>query len=166
MQAYGSDGEFETWMTAMGFSLPQGATAAGARVLGSSLLDGAYGNRFSGQVADPLQDLEWPRLGAYRGLSRLPSDAIPQPVIFASYFLGQYALNNPGAFFTGGASSELVKRETIGPMTTEYAVSTSWTPEQLARALSPVFPFVDGLVSSYLKDPDAKAIWVLSLGGC
>jgi hypothetical protein len=163
--AYGSDNDFNTWLATMGLSLPVGAPApAVLRAVGSAYLDAMYGARYSGQVATIDQVDEWPRVGAYRGFAPMPSDLIPLGIIQASYFAAYYAANNPGAFFTGGTGSSLVKRETIGPLTFEYAVPSN--PTDVAALLTPVLPFTDGLVMPYLLDPNAKGVTLMTLGGC
>lgn len=165
--AYGSDNDFTAWLATMGLSLPGDApTPAVLRTVGSAYLDATYGARYSGQVATIDQADEWPRVGAYRGFAPMPTDLIPLGIIHASYFAAHYAAVNPGAFFTGGTGASLVKRETVGPLTFEYAVPTNWTQEQLSLLLAPILPMTDGLVMPYLLNPDAKGVMLMTLGGC
>lgn len=164
MAAYGSNDDLTAWLAAMGLTLPEGATAEGVRTLGTILLDGTYGDRYSGSVVNAEQELEWPRVGAYRGNRILPDDVTPQAIVSAAYFMGHYAFLNPGAFFVGGSASELIKRETIGPITTEYAVASNMSADQIAAAMRVALPFVEALVSAYLEDPDAREVWIMSIG--
>lgn len=163
--AYGSDAEFTAWLVSMGLSLPGGAPApAVLRAVGSAYVDAFYGSRYSGQVVAVDQVEEWPRVGAYRGFAPLPSDLTPLGIIHASYFAGYYAANNPGAFFEGGTGASLVKRETVGPLTFEYAIPSN--PDSLAAVMTPILPMTDGLVMPYLLDPNAKGVTLMTLGGC
>jgi hypothetical protein len=150
----------------MGLSLPEGAPApAVLRAVGSAYLDAMYAARYTGRVASADQELEWPRVGAYRGFAPLPSDMTPQAVVNASYQAAYYAAVNPGSFFVGGTGSSLVKRETVGPLTFEYAVPNNWTQEQLGLLLAPVIPMIEGFLSPYLLDPNAKSVMLMTLGG-
>lgn len=161
--AYGSDADFNAWLVSMGLSLPVDApTPAVLRAVGSAYLDAMYGARYSGHVATIDQVDEWPRSGAYRGFAPMPEDLIPLGIVHASYFAAYYAANNPGAFFVGGTASSLVKRETVGPLTFEYAVPTN--SADVAALLTPILPFTDGLVMPYLLDPNAKGVMVMTLG--
>ncbi|QWY83348.1 hypothetical protein [Rhizobium phage RHph_X3_2] len=164
---YGSDAEFTAWLASMGLSLPEGSpTPLVLRTVGSAYVDAMYGARYTGRVASVDQELEWPRVGAYRGFAPMPTDLVPLGVIHASYHAGYYAAVNPGSFFTGGTGSSLVKRETVGPLTFEYAVPSNWTQEQLAILLAPVIPMLEGLLTPYLLDPNAKGITLMTIGGC
>lgn len=165
MAAYGSDESMESWLEEMGLTLPSDAAPlAVLRSIGSMFVDGAYGSRFCGTVAEPDQDLEWPRVGAYRGSRPLPSDLTPKQIEQAAYFAGYYGANNPEAFFGGGVGAELVKRETVGPLTTEYAVSANMTPDQLAAFMQVQLPYVEGLLSPFLCDKNGSATFILSIG--
>lgn len=164
MEAYGTDAEFTAWLQAMGLSVPEGTSPAALRALGSTILDATYASRYSGRPVSATQALEWPRVGAYRGRTPLPSEMTPQNIVAASYFVAQYAANNPGTFFVGSSGSELVKRETIGPITTEYAVSASASPSQLAASLAPILPFVEGLIRPFLLDENEKSVFIMSVG--
>lgn len=162
--AYGSDAAFEAFIMELGLSLPASPpTSAMMRQLGSLYVDGTYGKDFTGTVVSPTQENEWPRIGAFRGSTPLSSSDIPTPVEQAAYFAGWYAGTNPDAFFTAGTMTEVVKRETVGPLTTEYAVS-NLSAEELASALVVKIPFVDGLLSAFLIDRSVSAIGIYSVG--
>lgn len=165
--AYGSDNEFSDWLAAMGLSLPTDPappSLAILRQIGTSYLDGVYGTRYSGNVSLADQPDEWPRDGAFRGNTPLPPASLPQAIIHASYFAAYYAANNPEAFFGGGAGSELISQETIGPLTTKYAVPTNPTPEQLVLLQQVTLPFVDGLVAPFLLEKGVNTPFLLSVG--
>lgn len=164
--AYGSDASFTAFLTGMGLSLPVGALPVAAlRQIGTMVIDGAYGDRYTGQVVSADQSEEWPRIGATRGSTPLSSETVPLAIEQAAYFTGWYSATNPDAFFGGGNMTQLVKRETVGPLTFEYAIS-NLSPDQMAAALTTQLPFVDGLLSPYLQDKTSPKISILSIGPC
>ena len=66
MAGYGDDDGFQAFLTANGYTLPDGAPAAAVlRQRGSVYVDGTYSLRFSGSpTGGAAQEREWPRTGA------------------------------------------------------------------------------------------------------
>lgn len=103
MAGYGTDAEFQTWLTAKGRVLPGDAPAVAAlRERGSTYLDGLYYHRFPGfPTGGAVQERQWPRKNAYdRWGNDLQSDVVPTRVIEASYEAAWIEAISPGALAT------------------------------------------------------------------
>lgn len=148
---YGSVADADAYHEARGNAAWAAATEQArlsALVRGSQSLDGIYGARYPGQVADPEQDLLWPRTGVvYRG-QQWPDDQAPLPIVRASYELALRELSSPGStspdFIPAGSIKRLKKG--VGPLQkeTEYAVPLT------ADAARPVFALIEGILAELL----------------
>jgi hypothetical protein len=152
MAGYGDDAGFDAWLAANGYDLPVDAPdRAVLRERGSVYIDGLYGARFPGSpTAGYAQERAWPRTGATTfGGDDIPGNQIPVAVINASYAAAYYEALNPGGLSIATTGASQVKREKIGPIETEYAVSDG---DALAGA-TPKLLQVEGLLKSFLYCP-------------
>lgn len=108
----------------------------------TTYLDGIYGSRFKGQRSDPTQTLAWPRskVFLFDSETSLDDETIPKLIKDATAFL---ALQGKTAALSATVGA-IVRRERIGPMETEYAVSVG-SSSGLVK-----FPFVDALLRPLL----------------
>jgi hypothetical protein len=151
MAGYGDDTGFTDWLTANGYSLPDGApSAAVLRQRGSTYVDGTYGSRFAGQPAGGvIQEREWPRTGAAdRYGMDIPDSTVPQRVIEASYHAAYAEAVTPGSLsttYTPGTAKVLtevkgIKWEVVGDATK-------------AGSMIPVISAVEGKLAPLLVQP-------------
>lgn len=92
------------------------------------------------------QSLAWPRYEVYDSEGwDVPSDEVPQEVIDATCELALRELVSPGSLLPDVTPSELVKSEKVGPIATEYLVSSLD-----ATASRPVIMLVSGLLGGLL----------------
>lgn len=145
---YGSVADADAYHAARGndgwTGSPEGKQAALLRA--SVYIDGRYRKEFPGsKVGGRAQAREWPRKGAvdYEG-HPISSDSVPIEVEQATYEAAARELAEPGSLSPDYVPAGLVKRETIGPLTTEYAIpadgSAAVRPEStlVAEILEPV----------------------------
>jgi hypothetical protein len=129
-----------------------------ALVRGSQYIDGLNGMPipgragcrmlFPGKKAIPSQPRSWPRVGAFyrdEGGSIDP-ETVPAEVVMSAYEASIRELASPGSLTPDFVASSLVKREKVGPLETEYAVST----ESGNSAISPVVSAINSLLYSLL----------------
>lgn len=161
MAAYGTEAGFETYAEANGWTLPAGDVAA-AMLRGSLFVD-RYEPRFNGRrTAGYTQDRAWPRTGAstYYGES-IPDDAIPQPIIDASYQAAFLELTTPGSLSPVVIGSQSVKREKVGQIEVEYQQSSSASVEDLVALSTPVVTVIEGLLWPFLMPSHLPGILVV-----
>ncbi len=115
----------------------------------SSYLDATYGNRFVGTRVSYDQDLAWPRVGVVTidGFN-IPTDAIPKGIRNAAYELAGIELSTPGRLTPVVVGSEIIKREKIDVIETEYAVPAN--AADLIAASNPSIAVVDGMLKPFL----------------
>lgn len=134
MAGYGDDTAFAAYLTANGYTLPDGAASAAIlRQRGSAYIDALYGWRFPGVPVDgSSQDRAWPRTGAHDIYgTAIASDAVPTRIIDASYEAAWIEANSAGALsktFTPGEQKVLtevkgIKWTLTGDATREKAMS-------------------------------------------
>jgi hypothetical protein len=164
MAGYGTDPQFEQWLSENGYSLPEGAPApAVLRQRGSQYIDSLYGARFVGEPVDPFtQERAWPRRGAIVGGVAIPETAIPNAVIYASFYAAYQEATNPGSLSAVGSSTTTVKREKVGELEVEYQSSSS--SGSLVDGLTPIMTVVDGMLAPYLRIVPAQSIGIWSIG--
>ena len=150
MAGYGTKADFTTYATAAGYVFPDGTTDAqkdAAMQRGSLVID-RYEPRFSGRrTVGFAQERAWPRTGAitYYG-EAIPSDDVPDAIVNASYEAAFLELTNPGSLSPVVNGSEIVKREEIGKIKTEYAVSSSTSAADLVAMSTPVVTAIEGML--------------------
>lgn len=150
MAGYGDDAGFSDWLTANGYTLPDGAPApAVLRERGSAYLDGTYGPRFSGTPTGGFaQERAWPRTGAYAYGTAIGDDVIPDAVVKASYAAAWQEASSPGSLSVSGSAATQIKRERVeGAVEIEYQASSG---EWSASSLTPVLTAVEGLLAPFL----------------
>jgi len=146
---YGDEAGFAAYAEQRGWTLPSGDVPS-ALLRGSMVVD-RYEPRFSGQRVDWQQDRAWPRTGAstYYGNS-IPSDAVPQTIINASYEAAFLELTNPGSLSPVVTGTSTVKREKIGQLEVEYASSTATDVADMLAMATPVVTAIEGLLWPFL----------------
>ncbi len=162
MAGYGTDDQFQQWLTDNGYTLPDDAPSlAVLRQRGSLYIDAVYGDRFIGRIATFDQERAWPRIGASLRGTAIPSDVIPQAVIYASFYAAYEEAVNPGSLNNSGSSSSAIVREKVGDLEVQYANAQS---DGTAAFLTPLISTVDGMLAPYLRDLDATCLWLKSVG--
>jgi len=155
MAAYGTKEAFVQYATDHGYELPQGATDAqiAAAMLRGSLVVDRYEPKFSGMRTGGFdQARAWPRTGAVTCYGQaIPSDAIPQPIIDASYEASFLELITPGSLSPIVTSISVTKREKVGELEVEYAVSSSSSSADVVAAATPVVTIIEGLLWQFLR---------------
>ena len=155
MAAYGTKEAFEQYATDHGYVIPEGTTdtqIAAAMLRGSLVID-RYEAKFSGnRTGGYNQERAWPRTGAvnYYGQA-IPSDAVPQPIINASYEASFLELINPGSLSPVVTGNSVTKREKVGELEVEYAVSSNSSSADVVAAATPVVTIIDGLLWQFLR---------------
>lgn len=154
MAAYGTIEGFEQYATDHGYELPQGSTDAqiAAAMLRGSLVIDRYEPKFSGiRTGEYDQERAWPRTGAvtYYG-QPIPADAIPQPIINASYEASFLELTTPGSLSPVVTGNAVTKREKVGELEVEYAVPSNSSSADVVSAATPVVTIIEGLLRQFL----------------
>lgn len=100
------------------------------------------------------QALAWPRAGVvdFEGYG-IPSDEIPVEIVHACAEAALRELVEPGALTPDVVLSDLVKREKVGPLETEYANSAV-----SVEAHRPVMTIVRDLISPFLAKTGGSGI--------
>jgi hypothetical protein len=106
-----------------------------ALVKATQYLDGHYGRRWRGSPMTSTQALEWPRFGATDRYGRL-RDGVPREITQAVAEAALRALS--GDLAPDRERGGQVVRETVGPISTEYA---------LGAPAGTTYPVIDGLLS-------------------
>ncbi|MGN7770162.1 DnaT-like ssDNA-binding protein [Phyllobacterium sp. 22552] len=123
-----------------------------AAMLRGSLFIDRYEPKFSGtRTGGYNQERAWPRTGAvtYYG-QEIPSDVVPQPIINASYEAAFLELINPGSLSVVTGNS-IVKKEKVGEVEVEYAVSSGTLSADVVAAATPVVTIFDGLLWQFFR---------------
>lgn len=121
-------------------------------MLRGSLFIDRYEPKFSGtRTGGYNQERAWPRTGAvtYYG-QEIPSDVVPQPIINASYEAAFLELINPGSLSVVTGNS-IVKKEKVGEVEVEYAVSSGTLSADVVAAATPVVTIIDGLLWQFFR---------------
>lgn len=164
MAGYGTNEAFTAYATAAGYVIPEGATDAqksAARQRGALVID-RYEQKFPGRRTDGFsQERAWPRTGAstYYG-EAIPASDIPVAIVNASYEAAFLELTNPGILSPVVNGVEAIKREKIGLIETEYAISSSGTIGDLVAMSTPVVVTIEGLLWPFFA-PVLPAILVV-----
>lgn len=156
---YGSLADANAYMAERGYAWTgTDAEKEAALLRGSDYVDGMNGQAvvgrdgcrmiYPGRKTDPAQVRLWPRTGAYYrddGGTIDPS-VVPVEVVQASYQAAWRELSSPGSLTPDYVASSIVKRETVGPLTQEYAVSS----DTGNSAILPVVSAINSLLYSLL----------------
>lgn len=162
MAGYSDDAAFNAWLTANGYTLPQGAPALGVlRHRGSEYVDAVYGARFAGSVADVSQERQWPRERAIVSGKLVPADVVPAAVVNASFHAAYQEALKPGSLSVVGSVATAVKRVKVGQIEKEYQAAKD---DGSASAITPLISIVDGLLAPYLVDRSALGLGIWSVG--
>jgi hypothetical protein len=155
MAAYGTKEAFLQYAEDHGYVISGGTTDAQivAAMLRGSLVIDRYEPKFSGTRTGGFdQERAWPRTGAvtYYGQA-IPSDAVPQAVINASYEASFLELNTPGSLSPVVTGSSMTKREKVGELEVEYAVSANGSSADAVAAATPVVTMIEGLLWQFMR---------------
>lgn len=113
------------------------------------LQSGRWASLFSGEKKNGReQALEWPRRGAedYEGL-QISDSTVPTEVKNATAEAGYREALNPGSLSPDFVSASMVKREKVGPLETEFAVSVG---ADAAGSIRPVISIIDEMIAPVL----------------
>nr|DAH62781.1 MAG TPA: Putative Head Tail Connector Protein [Caudoviricetes sp.] len=161
MAGYGTDEQFTQWLLDNGYIMPDGAPSpAVLRQRGSQYIDAVYGDQFIGRIATFDQERAWPRIGASLRGTAIPTDVVPQAVIYASFIAAYEDAINPGSLNVVGSVSGAVTREKVGELEVQYAGPQ---PDG-AVSLTPLISTVDGMLAPYLRDLNASCVFIRSVG--
>lgn len=155
MAAYGTKEGFQQYTEDHGYVIPDGTTDAQivAAMLRGSLVVDRYEPKFSGtRTGGYNQGRAWPRTGAvtYYG-QEIPADVVPQSIINASYEAAFLELINPGSLSPVVTGSSIAKKEKVGELEVEYAVSSSTSSADVVAAATPVVTIIDGLLWQFFR---------------
>lgn len=148
MAGYGTDDGFTTWLSANGYTLPDGApTAAVLCERGSAYIDASYGSRFVRTPTDPAQEREWPRKDATIFGAAIASTDTPQRIIQASYQAAWIEASSPGTLSVVVDPAKRVKRQKVDVIEREF-----FEPGEGAGGVSsaPVSSAIEGLLAPLL----------------
>jgi hypothetical protein len=155
MAAYGTIEGFEQYATDHGYELPEGATDAqiAAAMLRGSLVIDRYEPKFSGMRTDGFdQACAWPRTGAVTCYGQaIPAGDTPKPIIEASYEASFLELITPGSLSPVVTGNAVTKREKVGELEVEYAVSSSASASDVVAAATPVVTVIEGLLWQFMR---------------
>jgi hypothetical protein len=110
---------------------------------------GRWESLFSGvKTGGRAQTLQWPRTGATDNEgSAIPPDEVPNEIEQATYEAALREIVNPGSLSPDYVATQAIKREKVGPLETEYAVSDGASGAASAR---PVITTVDEMLAPLL----------------
>ncbi|MDL2397456.1 DnaT-like ssDNA-binding protein [Rhizobium mayense] len=122
-----------------------------ALVRGSQVVDGLYEPRFPGFRASGYdQALSWPRRAATTANGEaIPEDVVPLPITYAAYEAAAAELAEPGRLSPIVTATQIVKREKVGPLETEYIAAGSL--DDTIAAARPILTILDGLLYAFLR---------------
>lgn len=155
MAAYGTREGFEQYAAEHGYIIPEGATGAqiAAAMLRGSLVIDRYEAKFSGaRTGGYDQERAWPRTGAVTCYGQaIPADDTPRPIIEASYEASFLELITPGSLSPVVAGNAVTRREKVGELEVEYAVSSSSSSADVVAAATPVVTVIEGLLWQFMR---------------
>jgi hypothetical protein len=126
---YNSRAVFTAWAAAMGYDISayDGTSQIDPAIRrGNAWLDREYRARFPGiRVSGRDQPMQWPRAGVVDAEGwDVPSITIPAEIIAAANEASYRELVSPGSLQPDvAAGGAVIKREKVGPLETEYAIS-------------------------------------------
>lgn len=152
---YGSLAAADAYNAARGNDAWEAGTEAAklaALVRASAYVDGMVGQPantsgcvyvFPGQkLGGYAQALQWPRSGVTDRFDEpIPDGVIPTAIEHATYEAAYRELTSPGSLNPDFVPSQVVQREKVGPLETEYAVSKNGSP-----SVRPVIGAIDSLL--------------------
>ncbi len=154
---YGTLAGADAYLAARGNATWASATEAdkqAALVRASGYVDGMVGQQasnatagcvyvFPGQKAGGYsQALQWPRTGAVDRMGdQVPEDVVPAAIEQATYEAAAREQATPGSLNPDFVPSQVVQREKVGPLETEFAVAKNGNP-----SIRPVIGVIDSLL--------------------
>lgn len=120
--------------------------------LASRVLDAMFEAEFIGVRTDGInQEHAWPRSGSQVIALGLDPMDIPVAVERAAFELADMIRRSPAAWSQVYEPGRMVKRKTVGPITTEYAV-----PTELGGQAMPQVPIIRGWLFGLLRNEDSE----------
>lgn len=158
MAGYGDDAGLTSFLTAHGYTLPDGApSAAVLRQRGSAYIDALYGPRFSGvPAAGYAQDRQWPRTDAVAYGEDIPEDEVPTAIIEASYHAAFAEAVAPGSLNVTLTTARRVKRQKVGEIEREF-----FDGGDTMEAALPRLSAAEGLVTPFLESQASFGLMVV-----
>ena len=134
------------------------AAKQAALIRASAYIDGKYQSQnscgrweslFSGtKTGGRAQALQWPRTGASDTEGHaIPADEVPIEIEQAAYEAALREIALPGSLSPDYVAARSIKREKVGPLETEFAVSDASSG---AGSVRPVITIVDELLATLL----------------
>ena len=113
------------------------------------LASGVWQSLFPGVKTEGRgQAMEWPRTGAYDYEGNpIPADQVPVEVEQATFEAALREIVEPGSLSPDFVSASMVKREKVGPLETEVAVSVG---ADAAGSVRPVISIIDEMIAPVL----------------
>lgn len=151
MNAYGTNEGFTEWVTANGFTLPEGVNVDTLRMIGSAYIDAAYGAKLtcSRRAGGFEQDLEWPRKGHVVNGELVPDTLIPPVWVKASYRAAYLEAMTPGWATTGTDPNRVTRREKVDVIEVEYFSAADVASGASASGM-PADSIINGMVLPWL----------------
>jgi hypothetical protein len=151
MNAYGTNEDFTAWVTANGFTLPEGVNVDTLRLIGSSYIDAAYGAKLacSRRAGGFEQELEWPRTGHMVNGELVPDTLIPPAWVKASYRAAYLEAITPGWATTGQDPNRLTRREKVDVIEREFFAAADMAQSSSAAGM-PADSIINGMVLPWL----------------
>ena len=160
MAGYGTDEGLTAYLTDNGLTLPEGSpTPAALRQRGSNYLDATYGHRLtcSRPTGGIDQERAWPRTGHLVNCQPIPSDAIPQAWVRASYRAAWLEAITPGWGSATINPSQRVKRQKVDVIEREFFEGAG--AEAGEGGIAPIDAEIDGMVALFLC-PDMAGLGI------
>lgn len=162
MAGYGTDAEFQSWLTNNGFVLPVDApNLAVLRQRGSDYVDATYASRLlcTQPTGGIEQERAWPRVGG-----AWPDDAIPSAWVRASYRAAFLDAQNPGSLWTTTNPNARIKRQKVdGAVEREFFDNGASASGNGSGAV--VDSIIDGIVGPYLcSEEDHSGLFLRAVG--
>lgn len=152
MAHYGTEADFQAWLTANGFTLPVGADPAVLLNVGSAYIDAAYGARLtcSQRTGGFQQELEWPRRGHVINGELVPDDLIPQAWINAVYRAAYLQATTPGWANGSNDPNRVTRRERVDTIEREFMTANDRGVKVAAGSGVPTDALIDGMLTPWL----------------
>ncbi|MET3790658.1 DnaT-like ssDNA-binding protein [Aquamicrobium terrae] len=168
MAGYGSDGEFEVWLSGQGLSLPADAPAVAAlRQRGSDYVDATYGPMLtcSSPTGGFDQERAWPRTGHRVSGQTIADDVIPTAWVRASYRAAWLEATNPGWASGSIDPNRRVKRQKVDTIEREFFDSAAAAEGGVTGVVGNVDAGIAGMVTPFLcPEMDGIGIGIWSIG--
>ena len=162
--AYGTDSDFNAWLSQFGYALPVGAPSPTVlRTRGSAYLDATYEPLWSGIRTDPLNQSDaWPRTGATLFCTTsIPDNVTPIAIVTASYRAAYLEALTPGILSGSPSSGPRVKWQKVDVIEREFFDDGAAT---IGNAGGFIDPSIDGAMKQFICDFGSSGFFFQSIG--